>query len=141
MDCALSHESTITRSRLSIARNRKIPPHPPSRGIMEPIQECNYDGGDCCSCTCVDTTYNTCGSQYDYDCRDPNIWCKGDNGRSDDGSHSDTDDGSPSASGKDDSPSTSTSGSANSDCLESFIGDGECDAANNIEASSTWSSE
>lgn len=33
-------------------------------------QECEWDGGDCCICTCVDGDF-TCGEDG-FDCRDPN---------------------------------------------------------------------
>ncbi|CAM9432906.1 unnamed protein product [Ectocarpus sp. 4 AP-2014] len=32
-------------------------------------EECDWDGGDCCACDCVDADY-TCGS-FGYDCLDP----------------------------------------------------------------------
>lgn len=35
--------------------------------------ECDYDGGDCCSCTCVDGDYE-CGFSG-YDCVDPEAGC------------------------------------------------------------------
>lgn len=34
--------------------------------------ECGYDGGDCCSCTCVDGSFYTCGS---FVCVDPDAAC------------------------------------------------------------------
>ncbi|CAM9907104.1 unnamed protein product [Pylaiella littoralis] len=36
--------------------------------------ECGYDGGDCCSCTCVDTEDYTCGMN-DFACIDPEAAC------------------------------------------------------------------
>lgn len=37
--------------------------------------ECEWDGGDCCYCTCEDgPTYN-CGSYSFYDCQDADAWC------------------------------------------------------------------
>ena len=33
------------------------------------IEECGWDGGDCCSCTCV-SALHTCGENR-YDCLDP----------------------------------------------------------------------
>lgn len=33
---------------------------------------CEYDGGDCCSCTCVDSNHYTCGVRG-YDCQDPTV--------------------------------------------------------------------
>lgn len=35
---------------------------------------CLYDGGDCCECTCVSTSYYTCGYNG-YECLDPAIDC------------------------------------------------------------------
>lgn len=34
--------------------------------------ECEYDGGDCCVCTCVDGSFYTCGP---YNCLDPSAEC------------------------------------------------------------------
>ncbi|CAN0530784.1 unnamed protein product, partial [Ectocarpus sp. 12 AP-2014] len=43
-------------------------------------EECGYDGGDCCSCTCqsaYDDDYS-CSSEYGYfDCQDPSASCFG----------------------------------------------------------------
>lgn len=36
-------------------------------------QECGYDGGDCCSCTCIDVPPATCGSPVPFDCHDPEV--------------------------------------------------------------------
>lgn len=33
---------------------------------------CQYDGGDCCSCTCVDGPTYTCRVHSAFDCHDPN---------------------------------------------------------------------
>ncbi|CAN0164018.1 unnamed protein product, partial [Ectocarpus sp. 12 AP-2014] len=38
--------------------------------------ECGYDGGDCCSCDCVDTDYYGCG-ENGYDCQDVDSACYG----------------------------------------------------------------
>ncbi|CAM9855248.1 unnamed protein product, partial [Laminaria digitata] len=36
--------------------------------------DCGYDGGDCCSCTCVDDLEYLCGEQEGgFDCRDPDV--------------------------------------------------------------------
>lgn len=35
-------------------------------------EECDYDGGDCCPCTCVDAEFVTCGEDG-YDCQDPSV--------------------------------------------------------------------
>lgn len=40
------------------------------RGIWP--QECAYDGGDCCFCSCTNTTSSTCGNNG-FDCRDPQV--------------------------------------------------------------------
>ena len=37
------------------------------------VEECNYDGGDCCEDTCVDGMSYECGANL-YDCKDP--WSK-----------------------------------------------------------------
>ena len=42
------------------------------------IPECNYDGGDCCSCTCEDTPNQTCGSWSFFSCLDPSAECVND---------------------------------------------------------------
>lgn len=35
---------------------------------------CGYDGGDCCSCTCIDGPINECGTYgRGFDCRDPGV--------------------------------------------------------------------
>lgn len=36
--------------------------------------ECDYDGGDCCYCTCVDEEF-PCGHESEYDCLDPSADC------------------------------------------------------------------
>lgn len=38
------------------------------------IQECDWDGGDCCDCTCTPTGTSTCGV-FSYDCQDPDANC------------------------------------------------------------------
>lgn len=35
-------------------------------------EECGYDGGDCCACTCVDGLEVACGS-IAYECIDPSV--------------------------------------------------------------------
>eukprot|EP00752_Nemacystus_decipiens_P017790 g15950.t1 len=37
--------------------------------------ECNYDGGDCCSCTCEDTPSTACGEFGGFSCIDPAALC------------------------------------------------------------------
>ena len=46
------------------------------RAVCDPqnVPECNYDGGDCCSCTCVDTPSYTCGIAG-FSCVDPSADC------------------------------------------------------------------
>lgn len=39
-------------------------------------EACSYDGGDCCSCDCVDSASYTCGIGG-YDCVDPSSTCYG----------------------------------------------------------------
>ena len=39
------------------------------------IEECGYDGGDCCACTCKDTPDRSCGEESEYSCIDPNSGC------------------------------------------------------------------
>lgn len=35
---------------------------------------CDFDGGDCCACTCADGPSHTCGQLGDgYDCKDPDV--------------------------------------------------------------------
>ncbi|CAN0126060.1 unnamed protein product [Ectocarpus sp. 6 AP-2014] len=38
------------------------------------IEDCGYDGGDCCECTC-ETAESTCGEETDYICQDPDAEC------------------------------------------------------------------
>ncbi|CAM9751140.1 unnamed protein product [Ectocarpus fasciculatus] len=38
------------------------------------IEECGFDGGDCCECTCEDGEF-TCGQYYGYACIDPGADC------------------------------------------------------------------
>lgn len=59
---------------------------------------CDFDGGDCCTCTCTDGSIYKCG-YGGYDCKDEEAGC--------------------------------TTSSA-SQCIEAYIGDGFCDAAQNI---------
>ncbi|CAM9510166.1 unnamed protein product, partial [Ectocarpus sp. 13 AM-2016] len=68
-------------------------------------EECGYDSGDCCSCTCVDGTYE-CGI-VGFDCVDPSAEC--------------VDDGHLSAGVTDDCGDAGT------------VGDGYCDLDNNRE--------
>ena len=42
--------------------------------VINNVEECGYDGGDCCECTCEDTQDYTCG-QNGYSCIDPNSGC------------------------------------------------------------------
>lgn len=74
----------------------------------------DYDGGDCCECTCVSTTSFTCGEGRRYRCIDPIASCV-------DG------DGSDSTSGEDVDSSTVEP------CSADILGDGLCDPVNNIE--------
>ncbi|CAN0273217.1 unnamed protein product, partial [Scytosiphon promiscuus] len=78
-------------------------------------EECGWDGGDCCPCTCREYSsyYNTCG-YYGYDCMDPE------------------------APGTCSTESPTPSPAAGTDYPEcegyiSWIGDGFCDYSNNNE--------
>ncbi|CAN0572604.1 unnamed protein product, partial [Laminaria digitata] len=35
------------------------------------IEGCDYDGGDCCECTCVSTEQFQCGEYGGFECLDP----------------------------------------------------------------------
>lgn len=37
-------------------------------------EECGYDGGDCCECTCVDGLEHVCGT-HGFNCMDPEAQC------------------------------------------------------------------
>ena len=56
---------------------RKI--HPPVSAcvplVPQNTPECNYDGGDCCSCTCEDTPNQECGRWGGFACIDPSAAC------------------------------------------------------------------
>ncbi len=43
--------------------------------VPQNIPECNYDGGDCCSCTCEDTSNQECGRSGGFACIDPEAAC------------------------------------------------------------------
>ncbi|CAN0319675.1 unnamed protein product [Ectocarpus sp. 8 AP-2014] len=42
------------------------------------VEECGYDGGDCCACTCEDIPTYPCGSFSRFSCVDPNAPCVND---------------------------------------------------------------
>ena len=42
--------------------------------VINNVEECRYDGGDCCECTCQDTQDHSCG-ENGYSCIDPNSGC------------------------------------------------------------------
>ena len=42
--------------------------------VINNVEECGYDGGDCCECTCKDTQDHSCG-ENGYSCIDPNSGC------------------------------------------------------------------
>ncbi|CAN0384242.1 unnamed protein product, partial [Laminaria digitata] len=78
-----------------------------------------YDGGDCCSCACIDETFE-CGTSG-FNCLDPSMACFGE--------EEDTPE-----------PYTSASGVTSFDddgeeeeCTLSWISDGFCDGENNTE--------
>ena len=78
----------------------------------------DYDGGDCCECTCVSTVDYTCGTHHHggYACLDPSAPCV------------DDDD----ITTLPDYEYTSASQST-STCFEAVLGDGDCDPINNNE--------
>lgn len=86
--------------------------------IFKPHQS-GYDGGDCCSCTCVDTVHYRCGSEHHggFACLDPGAPCV------------DDDD----VTALPHAEYTSYSGRPSSLCFESGISDGDCDPSNNNE--------
>ncbi|CAM9657914.1 unnamed protein product, partial [Ectocarpus fasciculatus] len=58
-------------------------------------EECGYDGGDCCSCTCQsnrDDDYYYCGESAYYNCKDPSAACFGEETAGDDDVGFDDDD-------------------------------------------------
>ena len=68
----------------------------------------NYDGGDCCECTCTDGSFD-CGFGGGFNCLDPNGFSCNDDGNDDVGDAGDT-------------------------CVPDFIADGDCDEVNNNAA-------
>ncbi|CAM9132154.1 unnamed protein product [Ectocarpus sp. 13 AM-2016] len=40
-------------------------------------EECGYDGGDCCSCTCQGDDDWSCGGYFSFECKDPSASCFG----------------------------------------------------------------
>eukprot|EP00904_Undaria_pinnatifida_P003012 jgi/Undpi1/12711/HiC_scaffold_6.g02379.m1 len=83
-------------------------------------EECGYDGGDCCSCTCVNTEDYTCGENGGFTCLDPSAECV------------DDDDDDETTVGDDDSAESETH-DTNGNCVPSFFSDGDCDLGNNNE--------
>lgn len=75
--------------------------------------ECEWDGGDCCDCTCEDGPVYPCGSYFD--CRDPAAWCQ------------------TATAGPTPSPTSNTTLNSTSTCTGSpvYIADGNCDTSNN----------
>lgn len=67
-----------------------------------------YDGGDCCECTCVTTGDFTCGQQMGFACLDPSAPCVDDD-------------------------SVTFLPTSDEECLANFIADGDCDLPNNTE--------
>ena len=64
------------RAAAKTARSRTVvPPFVPYVCDPQNIPECNYDGGDCCSCTCEDTPSRTCGQYGGFACIDPSAEC------------------------------------------------------------------
>ncbi|CAM9621229.1 unnamed protein product, partial [Laminaria digitata] len=83
-------------------------------------EECGYDGGDCCECTCVATGEFTCGGRGNggFSCLDPSAPCV------------DDDDVTTLPTTDDDSDSTTTTSQR---CNRNFMSDGDCDLQNNTE--------
>lgn len=88
-----------------------------------PVLLTDYDGGDCCECTCVDTLEYRCGSEHHggYACLDPRAPCV------------DDDD----VTTLPESENFSYSGRPSSLCFEGGIADGDCDPSNNNEECGT----
>ncbi|CAM9143155.1 unnamed protein product [Ectocarpus sp. 12 AP-2014] len=90
--------------------------------------DCDYDGGDCCSCDCLDDTHE-CGI-VGFTCIDPTSSCyyhhyyDDDYYDDDDDIYLDDDYSVPTYNWDDDDGSTS--------CTTSYISDGKCDSSNNI---------
>ena len=74
-------------------------------------EECGYDGGDCCRCTCREFGYYSACGVYGYDCVDPDAPL-------DCGTDSPT-------------PSPTIAGYPGCEGFGYFIGDGVCDSSNN----------
>eukprot|EP00904_Undaria_pinnatifida_P003008 jgi/Undpi1/12708/HiC_scaffold_6.g02376.m1 len=79
------------------------------------IDECGYDGGDCCECTCVSTDEYTCGDDNHggFACVDPGASCVEDDDF--------------------EAPMESQGSYSYSPCIEDNISDGDCDNTNNVE--------
>lgn len=73
--------------------------------VLSPLSE--FDGGDCCECTCVSTEEFTCGENGGYACVDPSAACVDD----------------------DDATTLPSFGVS---CVDFFIADGDCDDQNNF---------
>lgn len=82
----------------------------------------DYDGGDCCQCTCLSTVLFTCGDENNggFACIDPRAVCV------DDDDFGDT--------YYDDDFSASFDFEP---CSQEFMSDGECDSVNNNEECGT----
>ncbi|CAM9103533.1 unnamed protein product [Laminaria digitata] len=71
-------------------------------------EDCDYDGGDCCECTCVSTAAFTCGENGGFSCLDPSAPCVDDD-------------------------DVTTLPPNEVVCVDNFIADGDCDDTNNFE--------
>lgn len=116
------HHKVIYRSCYTSILYESVPLTDTSRPCF--VSPCNllpylpgYDGGDCCPCTCVSTTEFDCGIAG-FCCDDPSAACVDD----DDSTLIHSDD------------ATAVGSYSFSECITSFIGDGECDADNNNSA-------
>ncbi|CAM9194521.1 unnamed protein product, partial [Laminaria digitata] len=92
--------------------------------VVNNTEECGYDGGDCCACTCVSSIEFTCGDEDNggFACIDSSAPCVDD----DDFTMTQDD----FYMGYDDDFSASFTFEP---CMVEFIGDGDCDSSNNSE--------
>lgn len=107
--------SDMVRLRLTLSL-RCRPPMPPPISSCVPIGS-EYDGGDCCVCTCVDTPEFTCGDEAigGFACLDPSAPCVDD----DDITTFPED------------TTTSPGYTSTFQCDTGFLSDGDCDSSNN----------
>lgn len=87
--------------------------------VFNSNEACGYDGGDCCACTCVDSALHTCG-ENGYYCVDPSVSLACEEAST---VYEPTPTG----------PSDEFSYCMEAGGLALYLGDGFCDAANNVE--------